>query len=302
MAFNPVDEFTVARWLFDSRNGFGLGSSTSYPAITPVDKVYPSPSDPDKPFVDVVGGAELSLLDTLYAASNSKSWRQGVPCLFGKRGFAMTGGPNSKDRDIIFGSMPNVGAGGAPWNFSQWFLPYTLGSGLASLFAIDYRSSNSGDPSTDGLGTEPYSAPFVSARIGIGENADGRWQVDWTTGGTRTNIVIGPTLPADGEVGIGVMRPRVYNLVGWSWASGVLYLWLNGVLVHQVSIGAIDFNGNAGFIHWGGTLFKGANPEHFNGVLGPAQFDSTNRDADWWADYYMSAATSSGGAPPVVTF
>lgn len=286
MAFNPVDDDTLSRWAFDALTFSPLGDMPAlYPTVSPVDVVYP------ETFLDSVGGAHLEFISTSFAASNTDSFRLAVPGLFGLRALALTGGPNTKDRDFARGANAVEPAGAQTG--SIWFMPYTLGDGLAVLMGKDYRLSDD-LPNINGLGTATYSAPFVTARISVGENTDGRWQFDWTTGGTRTNFVIGPSIPADGAPGIGVIRPRQWNLVGWTWESNTLKLWLNGVMVHSATIGAPDYGTHAAWA-FGASPYVSDAVHHLNGIIGPAQLDNVAHDATWWADYYMSVGGAGAG-------
>lgn len=285
MSFNPVDADTLARWTLEEPTLPGGFSAVTYPVVSPVDIDYVDT------FADSVGAFPLHFISTSFAAGNTDSFRLGVPGLFGKRALALTGGLATKDRDFARGASGLEPAGAQTG--SVWFLPYTLGDGLAVLMGKDYAPSDN-NPAINGLGTGTYAAPFVSARISVAENADGRWQFDWTSGGSRTNFVIGPSLPADGAPGIGVVRPRQWNLLGWTWASGTLRLWLNGVKVHEATLGALDY-GTHGNWALGASPFLSDAVHHINGIVGPAQIDNVARDATWWSDYYMSIAGSGSG-------
>src|SRR5262245_5906525 len=133
MAFNPIDADTLARWTFEEKTLGGV--FTNYPTGSPVDRVY-SPV-----FGDASGnGHTLDFASTSFSASNTDSFRLGVPGLFGKRALALTGGPNTKDRDFARGAASIEPAGA--WNASCWCYPYTMGDGLAVLFGKDFAVSD----------------------------------------------------------------------------------------------------------------------------------------------------------------
>lgn len=296
MAFNPVDAFTRARWTFEDTS---LGSPVGVPTISSVDHVYPDPiGSPSQIFVDSVNGVELNFVDSDFASGTGLAYKLAVPGLFKKRSLALLGGSASQQRDYLYGANSIEPAGS--WAASMWFLPYSLGAGLANVFGKYYASANN-NPSVNGLGSVTWVSPFVSCRFSFGDNADGRIQVDWNHAGTLTNTILGTTTPSAGSSALARVRNGLWNLFGWSWESGTLSISLNGLIVHTLSIGAIDW-GTHGEWNIGGTPNKSANVEHFDGQLGPFQIDDgTGRNAAWWADYYMSTGTSGGG-PPQVSF
>lgn len=289
MAQPQPDANTLARWKLDET---ALSGGVPVPTLVPVDLIYPGTFSSD------VSVATLTMVDASFATANATCFQLHVPGVVGRKSVGFFGGTASEDRDYAFGA-PSVEPPGA-LTFSSYVFPFSLGSGLSNVFGKDYRPANL-NILVNGLGSETYSAPFVTFRVALGENVDGRWQVDWTTAGVRTNYVLGTVLPANGSVGRARIRINTWNHVGVTHDGvSTLKIYLNGILVLQDTIGPLDY-GTHGDWNLGGTAFKSAAPEHLDGQVEDVRIENTVRSSTWFEDMFLAILDAGGDTgPPVV--